>query len=36
MVMEGTPTAADSDDPAQGYRYDHAHRTDLIPRGVPI
>ncbi|WP_137753225.1 hypothetical protein [Sphingopyxis sp. L1A2A] len=29
-------TAADSDDPAQGYRHDHAHRSDLIPRGIPI
>ena len=28
--------AADSDDPAQGYRHDHAHRSDLIPRGIPI
>ncbi len=27
---------ADSDDPAQGYRHDHAHRSDLIPRGIPI
>src|SRR3546814_5187043 len=27
---------ADSDDPAQGYRHDHAHRSDLIPRGLPI
>jgi hypothetical protein len=29
-------SAADSDDPAQGYRHDHAHRSDLIPRGIPI
>ena len=27
---------AESDDPAQGYRHDHAHRSDLIPRGIPI
>src|SRR3546814_14868126 len=26
---------ADSDDPAQGYRHDHAHRSDLIQRGIP-
>ncbi|WP_249340224.1 thermonuclease family protein [Sphingopyxis sp. L1A2A] len=29
-------SCADSDDPAQGYRHDHAHRSDLIPRGIPI
>jgi hypothetical protein len=26
---------ADSDDPAQGYRHDHAQRSDPIPRRVP-
>ena len=32
----GRSPCADSDDPAQGYRHDHAHRSDLIPRGIPI
>jgi hypothetical protein len=36
VLMVSGPMSADSDDPAQGYRHDHAHHSDLIPRGVPI
>ena len=35
-VLHIADPTADSDDPAQGYRRDHAHHSDLIPRGVPI